>query len=270
MKSWLGNNEYPSGRVLDHTVHECACLSWHPSPRALQLFHHHLPSPGHTDWGCLLEKCIGLSSWCISSWHTVSHFLILVLKLLCEMGNNTNLLNLYTLKSWPPLENQALLLMDFGNHVPPRWPAQRRNSASVISPPCWAIHPIRAIHKDNGGSQESASRPLFLLYQSLEMSCQERSKYEGLEDKARRYRTGKGHKAWGQNKKGGKGFYKAQQHDKLGWQFRSPFHDACRRLWRLLRGPQGVSTGLEYARHCVRSWWDPAKEGYMVSELPDL
>lgn len=246
------------------------CLSRHPSPSALQLFHHHLPSPGYADWGCLLEKCVGLSSWCISSWHTVSDFLILVLKLLCEMGNNANLLTLHMLKCWPSLQNQALLLMDFGNHVPPCWPTQRRNSASVISPPCWAIHPIRAIHRGNGGNQESAPRSLFLLYQSLEMSGQERNKHEGLEDKARRFGTGKGHKAWGQNKKGGKSFYRAHPHDKLGWQLRSPFHNDCRHLQRLLRGPQGASTDLEYARHCVMSWWDPAKEGCMVAELPNL
>lgn len=72
----------------------------------------------------------------------------------------------------------------------------------VISPPGWAIHPIRATHRGNGENQESAPRSLFLLYQSLEMSCQERTKHEGLEDKARRFGTGKGHKAWGQNKKG--------------------------------------------------------------------
>ena len=99
----------------------------------------------------------------------------------------------------------ALLWVDLRNHVPPLL-TDSRKKLCLCNQPTELCHASWRATRVGMGKPRASPRALFMGYQSIEMSCQVRSKQESAEDRVRRC---------GIRKREDQGFSKAQPQDKL-------------------------------------------------------
>lgn len=109
---------------------------------------------------------------------------------------------LSTLKCWPPLKNQALLLVDFRNCIPSSLTNSKQKLGLCNQPTCWATPACEGHMCAYGKNQESAQG-----LACTEMSHHVRRKSEDIEDKVRRCGIRKRQEAGGLKQKRRPGFW---------------------------------------------------------------